>query len=30
MRMSLAVSELAKGVKGKQALAIESFGIALK
>lgn len=30
IRMSLAVEELAKTVKGKQALAIESFALALK
>jgi T-complex protein 1 subunit beta len=30
IRMSLAVEELAKGVKGKQALAIQSFAQALK
>lgn len=30
IRMSLAVEELAKGVKGKQALAIQSYALALK
>lgn len=30
IRMSLAVDELAKGVKGKQALAIQSYALALK
>jgi len=30
MRMSLAVDELAKSVKGKQALAIESYARALR